>query len=362
MSNFDQRKQNVQNQVNQIINQQIIINNGVIDDELVKKFIENLATLLPLEADSRVKKDLLFQVILNCANSGQLPLSPEDSLIILAKLNKLSLEEFHRLLSTDRKYEKLKVRLGWFILGGSSVGAGVSFKVTSAHYEEIIQDLKTNNELYTPSGAGRDLHPPHSEPDDQDNLERFPKRSPIRDSSSKSKSPSPHSSDSFPQVEKRPTSGNDPLPQPKPPSSSTKLPRQHQNPLADNLAEQNIAPNPNAGAKAVGRVGNVVNGGTSQPQLGGGLNFDNCGDCGDFSPDCDCFIATAVYGSRDAREVISLRRFRDEKLMCYSIGRLFIRTYYKISPPIANYLRKAPYCARVVRYILSKLILILNED
>ena len=45
-----------------------------------------------------------------------------------------------------------------------------------------------------------------------------------------------------------------------------------------------------------------------------------------------CFVATMVYGSYNAPEVLILRRFRDEKLNKTIIGRLFIGIYYTFSP------------------------------
>ena len=51
-----------------------------------------------------------------------------------------------------------------------------------------------------------------------------------------------------------------------------------------------------------------------------------------------CFIATAVYGSYSAPEVIILRRFRDNFLLSSKIGSLFVKLYYLSSPPIAKFL------------------------
>ena len=42
----------------------------------------------------------------------------------------------------------------------------------------------------------------------------------------------------------------------------------------------------------------------------------------------DCFIATAVYGSRDAPQVRTLREFRDNVLMQSQTGRAFVDFYY----------------------------------
>lgn len=49
-----------------------------------------------------------------------------------------------------------------------------------------------------------------------------------------------------------------------------------------------------------------------------------------------CFIATAVYGSYDCPEVWTLRRYRDDVLAARWYGRLFIKSYYAISPVIVR--------------------------
>lgn len=67
-----------------------------------------------------------------------------------------------------------------------------------------------------------------------------------------------------------------------------------------------------------------------------------------------CYIATAVYGSYDAPEVMVLRRFRDENLQQTALGRWFIRTYYKYSPAVAEKLRDATHLNSAMRKILDK--------
>lgn len=67
-----------------------------------------------------------------------------------------------------------------------------------------------------------------------------------------------------------------------------------------------------------------------------------------------CYIATAVYGSYDAPEVMVLRQFRDEVLLPTFFGRMFVKTYYKLSPPVANRLRNAKKINKFVRNILDK--------
>lgn len=75
-----------------------------------------------------------------------------------------------------------------------------------------------------------------------------------------------------------------------------------------------------------------------------------------------CYIATAVYGSYDAPEVMALRRFRDETLKKSVLGRLFIRVYYKFSPPIAERLKNAKRTNSFVRSILDKWVCKLRDQ
>ena len=49
-----------------------------------------------------------------------------------------------------------------------------------------------------------------------------------------------------------------------------------------------------------------------------------------------CYIATSVYGSYDCPEVWALRRYRDYHLASSIGGRLFIKSYYAISPTIVR--------------------------
>ncbi|GAG46652.1 unnamed protein product, partial [marine sediment metagenome] len=69
-----------------------------------------------------------------------------------------------------------------------------------------------------------------------------------------------------------------------------------------------------------------------------------------------CFIATACYDSPLAEEVKSLCRFRDDYLLTNKLGRAFVSTYHRLSPPIADYIRDKEHLKTVVRIALKPLI------
>lgn len=69
-----------------------------------------------------------------------------------------------------------------------------------------------------------------------------------------------------------------------------------------------------------------------------------------------CYIATAVYGSYDAPETMILRKYRDEHLLTNLFGRLFVKSYYFLSPPIARYLKNAKKVNHVVKLILNVIV------
>ena len=69
-----------------------------------------------------------------------------------------------------------------------------------------------------------------------------------------------------------------------------------------------------------------------------------------------CFIATAAYGIPIAEEVIVLRQFRNEYLLTNPIGKVFVDTYYKISPSISGFIRQHPVLKKMMRESLKPLI------
>ena len=62
-----------------------------------------------------------------------------------------------------------------------------------------------------------------------------------------------------------------------------------------------------------------------------------------------CFIATAAFGSPLAPQVQLLREFRDRYLMTNAPGRLFVSTYYRISPPVATFIAESEALRAIVR-------------
>lgn len=75
-----------------------------------------------------------------------------------------------------------------------------------------------------------------------------------------------------------------------------------------------------------------------------------------------CFIATAVYGSPLAQEVLILKSFRDEFLERSTLGRLFITGYYRFSPFIALMIGRTETVKKVVRTtIISPLVRIVES-
>jgi hypothetical protein len=70
-----------------------------------------------------------------------------------------------------------------------------------------------------------------------------------------------------------------------------------------------------------------------------------------------CFVASVVYGSKDAPEVIRLQDFRDNILRHSMFGRIFIRIYYFIGPKTAWLLNRSGGTSRfILRKVLDQFI------
>jgi len=62
-----------------------------------------------------------------------------------------------------------------------------------------------------------------------------------------------------------------------------------------------------------------------------------------------CFIATAAYGSYLDSHVETLRDFRDDYLLTNPVGQALVSTYYKLSPPVAEFIDEHPALKPIVR-------------
>ncbi|TET75805.1 MAG: DUF11 domain-containing protein [Dehalococcoidia bacterium] len=62
-----------------------------------------------------------------------------------------------------------------------------------------------------------------------------------------------------------------------------------------------------------------------------------------------CFIATAAYGTPMAEEIQILREFRDEYLLTNPVGQALVDLYYRVSPPIAEFITEHPNLKPIVR-------------
>jgi len=69
-----------------------------------------------------------------------------------------------------------------------------------------------------------------------------------------------------------------------------------------------------------------------------------------------CFIATAIYGSADAAEVVALRNFRDKHLLTNQPGRALVGFYYRASPAMAGYISKHEGLRAASRIVFKPLI------
>jgi hypothetical protein len=62
-----------------------------------------------------------------------------------------------------------------------------------------------------------------------------------------------------------------------------------------------------------------------------------------------CFIATAAYGTPMAGEIQVLREFRDKYLLTNPVGQTLVGLYYRVSPPMAEFITEHPRLKPIVR-------------
>lgn len=74
-----------------------------------------------------------------------------------------------------------------------------------------------------------------------------------------------------------------------------------------------------------------------------------------------CFIATAAFEYPEADEVLFLRSFRDSYLLKSQTGKIFVRFYYFVSPPIADFISACSWSKPFIRAFLRALITCVNK-
>jgi len=74
-----------------------------------------------------------------------------------------------------------------------------------------------------------------------------------------------------------------------------------------------------------------------------------------------CYIATATYGTPLDKTIDVLRDFRDAVLIMNPIGKTFVSTYYRTSPPIADVISENEELRTVVMDSLVKLLVYISR-
>ena len=74
----------------------------------------------------------------------------------------------------------------------------------------------------------------------------------------------------------------------------------------------------------------------------------------------ECFIATAAYQTPMANEIEILRKYRDNYLLKKTWGQKTVKTYYKLSPPIAKTIGKHKILRKTTRKLLKPIIYLIK--
>ncbi|PLX93926.1 MAG: hypothetical protein C0621_06540 [Desulfuromonas sp.] len=86
------------------------------------------------------------------------------------------------------------------------------------------------------------------------------------------------------------------------------------------------------------------------------INLNGQSVSGSADNDSRCFIATAAYGTAWQPQVMTLRSFRDRVLLPTSIGRFAVESYYRLSPPLADFIAESPLLRRGARMVLAPVV------
>jgi hypothetical protein len=78
-------------------------------------------------------------------------------------------------------------------------------------------------------------------------------------------------------------------------------------------------------------------------------------------PSSGCFIATAATGDYNNIDVLILRDFRDNTLCKSKRGQRFIESYYRNSPPIADFISNRPIFKKIVLHLFIHPLAIISR-
>jgi hypothetical protein len=112
-----------------------------------------------------------------------------------------------------------------------------------------------------------------------------------------------------------------------------------------------------AGLVIYGLIVIAVKGSDQSSNQSAGSSNDSSNDS---SKGSGCYVATMVYGSYEAPEVLVLRRFRDHVLANYFFGRAFINWYYAHSPSFVERYKHSPKVNVLIRFLLNGLVKFLS--
>jgi hypothetical protein len=73
-------------------------------------------------------------------------------------------------------------------------------------------------------------------------------------------------------------------------------------------------------------------------------------------PKQGCYVATSIYGSYDAPEVLVLRNYRDNNLSKTLFGKAFIQFYYTTSPSFVKLTKNMDTLNLIIKRQLDKLV------
>jgi len=102
----------------------------------------------------------------------------------------------------------------------------------------------------------------------------------------------------------------------------------------------------------------LANGEIIDPSGPGFPASESYGGSGDDNP---CFIESVLGVAKASEGIMVVRRFRDENLLANPVGQVLVGTYYKVSPPLAEFIRNHSVLRSIAREMLKPLIWMSKE-